>query len=161
MSAVKRTQANKGKEFRSFVGIPHECANHSNFKRLSAHAVKLLLDIAVQYRGNNNGDLTIAFSLMKLREWKSEETLNKAKRELLHYGWIVLTRQGGKNLPSLYAVTWNPINECKGKLDVKETRKSLGHWKEVKQKFRPVKRRSNRQDKFNASLSVIEGGKPC
>ena len=160
MSAVKRTQANKGKEFRSFVGIPHECANHSNFIRLSPYAVKLLIDIAIQYRGNNNGDLTIAYSLMKDRGWRSEATLHKYKRELLHYGWIMLTRQGGKHKASLYAITWKSVDECKGKLDVKETHKSLGYWKEAKQMFRSIRKRSpNQPHKLSRPLSVIEGGK--
>ena len=28
---------------------------------------------------------------------------------------IVKTRQGGKNYPCLYAITWQPIDECRGK----------------------------------------------
>jgi hypothetical protein len=28
---------------------------------------------------------------------------------------IIKTRQGGKNYPCLYAITWQPIDECRGK----------------------------------------------
>ena len=67
---------------------------------------------------------------MKKRGWRSESTLNNARKELLYYGWIVCSRQGGKNQASLYAVTFRSIDECKGKLDIKETVTSLGYWKE-------------------------------
>jgi hypothetical protein len=80
----------------------------------------LLIDLFAQYRGDNNGDLYAAWKLMKPRGWRSEETLAKAKRELLDYGLIVETRKGARpNKASLYAVTWCDLDPCGGKLEVK------------------------------------------
>ena len=93
-----------------------------NFKKLSGSAVKLLIDIALQYRGYNNGDLQASITLMRERGWKSSATLNRARQELLHYGFIELTRQGGLGKCSLFAITWESIDECDGKLDVRPTR---------------------------------------
>ena len=90
----------------------------------------------------NNGDLTVAWSVLSKRGWKSRDTLYLSLQELLYYGFISLTRQGGRNLASLYAVTWWAIDECKGKLEVPETRVPSNEWKEDKTPWKPTKRNS-------------------
>lgn len=113
----------------SFLAIPHAVLNSPSFLALSAHAVKLLIDMASCFKGSNNGDLCAAWSVMARRGWKSRDTLDKARQELVHYGLIELTRQGGLHKASLYGVTWRAIDECKGKLDVSPTRVASGRWK--------------------------------
>jgi hypothetical protein len=105
-----------------FLSLPHVVLEHTDFVSLSNKAVKLLVDIAMQYNGNNNGDLCATFSIMKKRNWSSNDQLQKALKELRNKNFVVLTRQGGRKLASLYAITWKPIDECKGKLDVKSTK---------------------------------------
>ncbi|CAG1013308.1 hypothetical protein ANAEL_04665 [Anaerolineales bacterium] len=101
------------------VAIPFAVLNGAAFIGLSAHARMLLFDLAAQYRGNNNGDLCMAFKMMKPRGWKSEETLGKAKLELLESGLIVETRKGARpNKCSLFALTWYALDDCDGKLDI-------------------------------------------
>ena len=79
----------------------------------------LLFDLAAQYRGDNNGDLCAAWKLMHPRGWKSEETLCKAKRDLLEACLIVETRKGARpNKCSLFALTWYALDDCGGKLDI-------------------------------------------
>ncbi len=118
-------RANKG----SFISVPHTILEHDNYASLSARAVKLLIDLFAQYRGSNNGDLAAAWKLMQKRGWRSKETLHRAKRELLEKGFIVTTRQGGRHVCSLFAVTWLAIDECGGKLDIAPTRVASGYWK--------------------------------
>lgn len=90
-----------------FLALPYSVLNSTKFSALSAHAVKLLLDVAQQYRGDNNGDLSAAWKLMKPRGWRSEETLHKAKQELLDSGFLFETRKGHRpNVCTLFAVTW-------------------------------------------------------
>lgn len=77
------------------------------FTALSPHACKLLLELVGQYRGDNNGDLTLAWSLMKARGWRSRSTLWRCKTELIEAGFVYETRKG--RLPStcsLLALTW-------------------------------------------------------
>lgn len=108
--------------YKGFFGIPSAVWNHPDYIALSPKAVKLFNDIGGQYNGYNNGDLCASITLMKKRGWRSRDQLSKAIKELLARNWIILTRQGGLNMgPNLYAITWQPINECNGKLDVKET----------------------------------------
>ena len=90
---------------------------------LSAHARMLLFDLLAQYKGRNNGLLACPFSQMKLRGWKSEETLGRAKRELLDRELIAETRMGSRpNKVSYYGATFYELNED-SRLEV--TRKSF------------------------------------
>lgn len=102
-----------------FARIPLSVLNSRAYIEASSHARMLLLDLFMQYRGDNNGDFCAAWKLMKHRGWRSEETLNKAKRELIDLGLIVETRKGARpNKASLYAVTWCGLDHCGGKLDI-------------------------------------------
>ena len=98
----------------SFVSFPHSVLKHPAFATLTTRATKLLIDLATQYRGKNNGDLSMPLSQMRNRGWNSSDQLHKAKNELLERGLILVSRQGGRNKCSLYAVTWQPIDDCKG-----------------------------------------------
>ncbi len=102
----------------AFITVPLAVLNSAAYLGLGAHARMLLFDLAAQYRGDNNGDLCAAWKLMRPRGWKSEDTLNKAKRALLDSCLIVETRKGQRpNKCSLYALTWFALDECGGKLD--------------------------------------------
>ena len=112
----------------SFLGLPHHVLDHDNFRTLSPKATKLLIDIAAQYRGNNNGDLSATLSLMRDRGWNSSDQLDKAKKELVGKDVIRVARQGGLNKCNLYALTWFPIDECNGKLDIASTTTAPVDW---------------------------------
>ena len=105
-----------------FMRLPRPVYNSDNFKKLSASALKLLVDITVQYNGGNNGDLHASLNPMRSRGWKSSSTLNRARQELVYYGFIELTRQGGLGCCSLYAITWEGIDDCNGKIRVPTTK---------------------------------------
>ena len=103
----------------TFIAIPRSVIESDAYMGLSAQAKALLIDIFAQYRGDNNGDLCAAWTVMKRRGWKSEETLNNAKKALLRSGLLVETRKGCRpNKCSLYAVTWCTLDYCNGKLDI-------------------------------------------
>ena len=109
----------------SFAGIPRVVMDHPDYKNLSGNAVKLLNELARQHRGHNNGDLTITYSLLKDRGFKSKGTIERARDELFTANLIIKTREGRFTNPggvcALFALSWQPINECNGKLDVKST----------------------------------------
>ena len=103
----------------AFITLPLCVLNGAAYLGLNAHARMLLFDLVAQYRGDNNGDLCAAFSMMKLRGWRSTHTLQAAKLELIEAGLIVETRKGARpNKASLYAVTWYALDDCGGKLEV-------------------------------------------
>lgn len=144
-STSRRRRKAKGRlDCGPFFALPHSIIFCSNYRALSAHAVKLLNDLGGQYHGYNNGDLSAAWSLMSERGWKSRETLGRALAELLHFGMIEKTRQGGLNRCSLYGLTWLPIHECRGKLDCSATRVASRLWKEKKPPM-PKRERSKKR----------------
>ncbi|MEO8401050.1 MAG: hypothetical protein ABI597_04535 [Gammaproteobacteria bacterium] len=115
MSKSKQLKRNKGTG--RFLGLPHALLSHPDYLTLKPRAVKLLIDIGYQYNGRNNGDLCVAFSIMKKRGWTSNDQLTKAKKELLKTDFIRITRLGFRKRPMLYALSWLGVDECGGKLD--------------------------------------------
>jgi hypothetical protein len=96
-----------------FLALPYSVLNSKKFTALSAQAVKLLFDVASQYRGDNNGDLSAAWKLMKPRGWRSEETLHRAKHELIEAAFLFETRKGYRpNVCSLFALTWRKLDDA-------------------------------------------------
>ncbi|MBL4680388.1 MAG: hypothetical protein JKY88_06655 [Pseudomonadales bacterium] len=126
----KRAQSkNKSITYKGFKHTPHVVWSHSDYSTLSCRALKLLDDLHGQYNGKNNGDLCCAMSIMKHRGWNSNDQLTKSKAELIDKKLIIQTKQGGRNYgPSLYAITWQPINECEGKLDIQSTTRAPRKW---------------------------------
>lgn len=101
----------------TFIALPHVVQRSANWAKCSPTAIKLLMDIAGQYNGSNNGDLCAALTVLRARGWTRGATIQAALRELIHYGLLEKTRQGGRHRAGLYALTWQPIDECGGKLD--------------------------------------------
>ena len=117
------------RETGGFFPMPHAVLRSESFGLLSPYALKLLFDLAAQYRGDNNGDLCVAWTLMKPRNWRSRDTLGKALKELVAGGWIALTRQGGRHQPNLYGLTFFALDD-NDKLDIKSSGFPRGAWRQ-------------------------------
>ena len=105
-----------------FFQLYHKLLDSPRYINLSHTAKSLLIDIARQYNGHNNGDLCVTLTVMEKRGWTSNSTMRRALNALLEAELILLTRQGSINKCSLYALSWLAIDECDGKLDVISTR---------------------------------------
>ena len=127
----------KGRQaFGSYVAMPKRILESEEYACLKAFEVKLLMDLYAQHNGRNNGDYCCTWTLMRKRGWRSEDTLNRALTGLLYTGFIIRTRQGGKHKCSLFAVTWLPIDDCAGKLDIRPTVTAPGTWNKNKSLLR-------------------------
>ena len=108
----------KKKKFKgcdNFASIPRYVIDTKAFKSLRGNSVKLLLLLASQYKGNNNGDLIITYSFYK-SHFKSSQTMYAARDELEKKGFIATNAYGGMSYggyktPSLYALTWLPVDD--------------------------------------------------
>ncbi len=101
-----------------FVALPVAVIESPGYRAASGNAIKLLLQLAAQFRGKNNGNLAMPWALAKTEGWTSKDVLTRAKRELLAKGLIAETRKGCRpHKASLYALTWYGLDECGGKLD--------------------------------------------
>ena len=111
-----------------------------DYLQLTGAALRLLLALVYQFRGRNNGNLSAAPAVMQKHGFNSRDTLQRAKQQLLDANLIVETRPGRFTNPggicALYALTWLPVDECKGKdLIVKPTTKPLRNfWEEARGK---------------------------
>lgn len=134
--AITRAKAKGRRNEHTFAGLPHAVLKTQKYASLSGWAVKLLVDITNQFDGSNNGDLQASWTCMRKVGWRSKGTLYGAAGELLDVGFILKTRQGGRNQCSLYAITWKPIDHCPDKrtkhhkLDVDPTRTAPGTWRD-------------------------------
>jgi hypothetical protein len=102
---------------------------HPAFHALSGRACKALFYLASQYNGHNNGDLQATIKLARKAGWKSSANLQLAILELEHLGFVVKSRQGGRNRCNLYALTWFPVDECGGKLEIPTSRVAPNDWR--------------------------------
>ncbi len=112
----------------SFVPLPREVFKSPEFAALSSSAVKLLIDLLMQFTGSNNGDFSLAWKIMKPKGWRSKATLERAKKGLLEKGFIEETRKGGRHCCSLYSVTWLRVDLCNGKLDARANYSKSNAW---------------------------------
>lgn len=121
MARQKKTKSPPG----GFAGIPRIVMEHADFRGLSNTAKVVLLVLAYQFRGGNNGDLSAAPRLLKGWGIASKVTVSKAIQELLAGRLIIRTREGRFLNPggqcALYALTWQPIDDCQGKHDTQPT----------------------------------------
>ena len=119
MPATDRVRVKGRREGGSFAALPHAIFRGrpdqpSPASRLSRSALALLVDLAMQYSGKNNGNLCVSHSVMRQiapERWSSKGTLDKALVELVAEGFIEQTRQGGRNVASLYALTWQAVDQ--------------------------------------------------
>jgi hypothetical protein len=143
MAAPKgqRRAKNRGRGT-NFAAIPKLVIDTQDYMNLTPSSLKLLWALVYQSNGKNNGDLTAALSVVQRYGFnsKSNDTLNNAKELLIKNRLIVETRAGTftNRLCSLYALTWLPIDECKGKLSVKATSKPLRDFGQHHERYKLV-----------------------
>lgn len=118
----------KGRKTRGrYIAMPVAVLDSQDYRNLSHTAARVLTMLHYQYRGNNNGDLSAPLSLAKDWGVASSATLVKAINELESANLIVRTRHPTKNRKSphgqcsLFAITWEAMDECKGKHDCAPT----------------------------------------
>lgn len=112
---MKSSYAKKSRDPGGFIAIPWVVLDSPAYLDLSPHAKALLLDIARQYTGSNNGALRCGRAYMAPRGWTSMDMLTKAKRELLEAGLLHETVKGCRpNKASWYAITWLGLDKLDG-----------------------------------------------
>ena len=138
MGQMKRAKHAKGKgvlDGMVFIPLPTEVLGSRNFASLSPAALKLFMALLAELRpkrGNpasNNGNLSVALKLVSHYGFGSQHTITKAKDELLHKGWLEITKIGGLGMgPTLYAFTIWPIADLAKSHGIQPTAKASKLW---------------------------------
>jgi hypothetical protein len=101
-----------------FVALPMVVLQSPGYRAAGHVARALLVDIALQYSGNNNGRLVACAKYLQPLGWRSNDTIVRARRELLELGLLLETRKGARpNRAAWYALTWQALDETEG-LDI-------------------------------------------
>lgn len=119
----------------SFIALPHHMLESEAWGSLSPHAVKVIIEAARHFKGDNNGDFSLPWSRMRRRGWKSKSTLSAAIHEAVQAGFLERSRFGTRNhICALYAITWKPIDECGGKLQIPATKVASNAWRKLEKR---------------------------
>lgn len=110
MSRDKRSKG-QGRDGTRFVALPNILLDSTAYLTLSFSSRALLIDLARQYTGTNNGRLSLCDKVLRPRGWTSPTTVHRAKRELQEAGFLCETRKGQKpNKASWFALTWYSLD---------------------------------------------------
>lgn len=113
--AKSRIKRDNGREAGRFITLPVSVLESAAYLWLSANARSLLLEVALQCHGDDNGRMLLSRAYLKGRGWKGASALDKAKRELLDAELIFETVKGHRpNKASWYAVTWRRLDKHHG-----------------------------------------------
>lgn len=95
----------------SFVALPRSVLVSPGFKTLSNASIRVLLLVALQYNGSNNGRLRATPRYLAQFGCLSHDTIARARRELVEHGLLFQTVQGGRpNRASWYALPWQQLD---------------------------------------------------
>jgi hypothetical protein len=113
--AKRSRYATQTRDSGGFIALPWAVIDSPAYRGVSVHARALLVDIARQLRGDNNGMLLCSRAHMAPLGWKSVDMLVKARDALLEAKLIHQTVQGHRpNKASWYAVTWIGLDKLDG-----------------------------------------------
>lgn len=86
-----------------------------SFRELGYPARALLIDIARQYTGSNNGRLVACAKYLKPFGWNSNSTVTRALVELKAAGLLIETRMGMRpNRAAWFALGWYQLDATAG-----------------------------------------------
>ena len=100
------------KESGRFTMLPHVVIEHPAVTTLNPALRWVLVVLAAQHNGRNNGALALPISTAKLFGITSTNTLNRGLRALEERGLIVQTSPGSYHppKPARYGITWKPMD---------------------------------------------------
>ena len=109
--------------------MPHVVIDSPSYQALGFAARALLIDIARQYTGSNNGRLVACAKAMRPRGWNSNGTISRALVQLKATGLLIETRMGMRpNRAAWIALGWVSLDESNG-LDIDPRTYRTGQYK--------------------------------
>lgn len=98
-----------------YIALPHQVIDSPSYRALGHPARALLIDIARQYSGTNNGRLVACAKYLQPLGWRSNDTVGRALTELKEAGFLVETRMGMRpNRAAWFALAWYSLDDATG-----------------------------------------------
>ncbi len=118
MANKKWKQSRERRDGSSFVALPVVVLDSHGYRLASHTSRSLLVDIARQFTGTNNGSLVACMKFLKPKGWKSHDVITRALRELIACGLLIETRKGMRpNRAAWHALAWQKLDVTIG-LDI-------------------------------------------
>lgn len=117
--STKKFKGNRDKrDGRQFLLLPHVVLESPGYRLATHPARSLLIDIAMQYTGHNNGKLVACAKYLKGKGWNSNATIVRARHNLIDCGLLIETRKGARpNKAAWFALSWLALDQGQG-LDI-------------------------------------------
>lgn len=113
--ARKKSYRGSSRDAGGFVAIPWAVLDSPAFQSLSHPARALLVEVARQFHGDDNGRMILTRQYLATRGWKSHDVVKRAADELMNTGFIYRTVMGARpNRAAWYAVTWLSLDRLDG-----------------------------------------------
>jgi hypothetical protein len=97
---------------KTFVRLPTVVLESPGYRLAGHPARSLLIDIAMQYAGHNNGKLVACAKYLAPMGWTSNNTVQRAIRELMACGLLIETRKGTRpNKAAWFALPWLDLDQ--------------------------------------------------
>ncbi len=110
-----RRRKDAGRDPGGFVAIPWAVLDSEAYKGLSHPAKALMMEVARQFHGDDNGRMLLSGKYLATRGWCSNDVISRAKRELIDAGLIFETVKGQRpNKAGWFAVTWRKLDRIAG-----------------------------------------------
>ena len=154
----RRPRRDTGRDSGKFIGLPVTVMDCPGYAKLSHPARALLLEVARQCNGDDNGRMLLSCAYLASRGWKSADVIQRAKQQLIEHNFIFETVKGYRpNKASWYAVTWRKLDKLKGFDPGVEKAFEQGAYKrDMPLPMIDVKRLKGYQAKNDAPLSPIQ-----
>jgi len=115
MAKDRSRRVDKARDGLRFVALPHVVLQSPGWRQAGHVARSLLVDVASQYDGKNNGRLVACAKFLKPLGWSSHDVVTRALRELVACGLLVETRKGARpNRAAWFAITWYALDVREG-----------------------------------------------
>lgn len=108
---AKKSRVDDSREPGRYIALPLCVVDSPAYQNLSHVAKALLIELARQRSGGDNGRLLLSQRYLATRGWHSGDVILRAKNELLKSKLIYQTVQGHRpNKASWYALTWYTLD---------------------------------------------------
>lgn len=98
-----------------YCALPWDVIDSTAYQSLSYPAVALLIELARQRQGGDNGRYLLSLRYLSGRGWRSKDVIERARKELLDAKLIYQTVQGHRpSKASWYALTWYSLDKIPG-----------------------------------------------
>lgn len=110
MSSRRSRRPRDDRDGTQFLALPLVVIRSAKWRALSYAARALLVDVAAQYSGANNGNLCASLMVLRPLGWRSQTTVTRAVHELVRTGFLQVARYGSRHRCALYALTWRGLD---------------------------------------------------